>query len=161
MPITKQGPSGGIGGNSFDDRGGIPVTQIRQVIVHWGSYVNKIEIHYDPSGGTEAVFSHGNTDGPNVDAFVLDPDDYLVGIMGTFGNLKGDDGPYVRTISFLTVKGTKSQEWGGATPGGSFPSPSTWAPIWNYSYTACPGTPIIAFFGGSGDYINNIGVYIG
>src|SRR6185437_16916025 len=107
----QQGPAGGTGGSPYnDDR---PGSHITQVIVTWGAYVNTIETHW--SDGTK--LKHGNKDGPNIDAFVVNPGDSLVGIAGDIGNLHDDGGPYVAAIRFISKNGSQSNVYGGNAPG--------------------------------------------
>jgi hypothetical protein len=74
-----------------------PGDPINQIIVHHGAYVDGIEIGW--SNGTTS--KHGESGGPNLDAFVLNPDEHLTAIDGTIGNLPDDGGPYVVSIRFV------------------------------------------------------------
>ncbi|MGO9438292.1 MAG: jacalin-like lectin [Terracidiphilus sp.] len=158
--MAQQGPSGGNGGSAYSDNK--PGTQITQVIVTWGAYVNTLETHW--SDGT--VTKHGAVDGPNIDAFVLNPGDLLVGIVGQTGNLDGDGGPYVATISFTSKNGSNSNVYGGAAPGpgggvfGSIIHPgNNFVNLSPYSYSAPAGQAIVGFWGRSGNYIDQIGIF--
>jgi len=89
----QRGPSGGTGGEPFSDSPGT----INHIIVHHGAYVDAIEIGW--RDGTTS--KHGEGGGPNVDTFVLNPDEHLTAIDGTIGNLPDDGGPYVVSIRFV------------------------------------------------------------
>ena len=142
-----------------DDRPGSHVTQ---VIVTWGAYVNTLETRWSDG----AVTKHGNKDGPNIDAFVLNPGDSLIAIAGHIGNLQGDGGPYVATIRFMSRNGNNSNVFGGLAPGGGggvlgpiFSPPSTFDNLQPYTFSAPNAQDIIGFFGRSGNYIDAIGIY--
>jgi hypothetical protein len=70
--------------------------------------------------------------------FNLDPDEYLIGISGTFGD-------HINSIMFYTNKRT-SPTYGGS--GGTD----------TFSYTAPTGQRIVGFFGRAGDNLDAIGV---
>jgi jacalin-like lectin domain-containing protein len=157
--MAQQGPSGGNGGSPFFDKP--PSSQIRQIIVHYGAYVNKIEVHYDD--GT--VFVHGNQDAPGVDLFRINQGDALTGITGITGNSNVGSGSCVVSIGFISAAGVKSPVWGGVIPGpgggvlGAVSCPgSHFVNLAGYSYSAPAGQQITAFFGRSSDYIDQIGI---
>jgi hypothetical protein len=161
--MAQQGASGGNGGQAFSDNR--PASQITQVIITWGAYINTLETHW--ADGT--VIKHGNVDGPNIDAFVLNDGDLLIAISGSTGNLDGDGGPYVVSIAFTSQNGTTtstSSPYGGVAPGqpggiigGILHPPSFYGNLAVYSYTAPAGQSIVGFFGRSGNYIDAIGIF--
>jgi hypothetical protein len=146
--MGQQGPSGGTGGQPYNDNN--TTSSLRQLIVHHGDYIDKIELHYDD--GT--IFNHGGNGGDHVDAFVLVEGDYLVGIEGLTGTHNGDDGVYVVTLCFVTQKGAKSPTYGHED--GDW---ANWPTLSNYSYTAPEGEVITAFWGRCNKFIDAIGIY--
>ena len=137
------GPSGGTGGEPFSDSPGT----INQIIVHHGAYVDGIEIGWND--GTTS--KHGEGGGPNVDTFILNPDEHLTAIDGTIGNLPDDGGPYVVSIRFVVSTGNTVRRSAilGADHG-------TCA----FQYTAPSNASIVGFFGRSGKYLDAIGVLL-
>ena len=160
---SESGVSGGNGGSEFRDTPS--GAQIRKIVVHHGSYVNTIEVHYDDGN----VFSHGVKAAPHVDSFVLGPGDFLIGIKGKTGNLDQDGGPYVEKISFVSNSGNQSPTWGGELPdpnllnqldiqvGGA----RNFVGEAGFAYNAPAGKSIVGFYGRSGDYIDQIGILVG
>jgi hypothetical protein len=146
--MGQQGPSGGTGGQFYNDNN--PNSLIRQIIVHHGDYIDKIEMHYDD--GT--VFSHGGGGGDQVNAFVLAPGDSLKGIVGLTGSHKDDPGPYVVTISFVSSAGVKSPTWGHEDQDWG-----NWPQLDNYSYTAPDGEVITGFVGNCNAFVDSIGIF--
>jgi hypothetical protein len=139
-----QGPSGGQGGEPFDhwkttngetEIAGIGVLQdssIRCIFVRYRqpSTSSPRNGYCDPPPGPLSFNGGGG--------FNLDPDEYLIGISGRFGD-------HINSIMFYTNKRT-SPAFGGS--GGTD----------TFSYTAPTGQRIVGFFGRAGDNLDAIGV---
>ena len=120
---------------------------INHIIVHHGAYVDAIEIGW--RDGTTS--KHGEGGGPNVDTFVLNPDEHLTAIDGTIGNLPDDGGPYVVSIRFVGEHREHSASVGNSRHGSRHV---------RVQYTAPPNASIVGFFGRSGKYLDAIGVLL-
>jgi hypothetical protein len=145
--MGQQGPSGGGDGNMYNDNN--PRSLIRQLTVHHGAYIDKIEILYDD--GT--VFSHGGGGGDHVDVFVLNKGDYLQGVLGTVGAQQNDGGPYVVTIGFISGAGISSPIWGHEEFG------NLWTGTPAFQYSAPADEVITGFFGTCFKYVDSIGIF--
>lgn len=144
-----QGPSGGSGGSEFDfwaESGG--ATDVSSIGVIETGTIRCIVIGYretptNPSQFTS--FRHGacgtaageiGFDGSR--GFSLDPDEYLLGVAGRYGD-------HIDSIRFFTNK-RNSPVYGGS--GGSR----------TFGYTAPSGQMIVALFGRAGDNLDSVGV---
>jgi len=131
----KCGPSGGIGGEDFEDILPPAGKKIREITVWYEDIVEAIQIAW--SDGSSDKHGRGNH---HPTPIPLAEDEYLVGIAGRYG--RGVD-----SISFVTTKRTHGP-YGG--DGGDV----------EYFYNVDPASPqahIIAFFGRAGENLDAIG----
>lgn len=144
-----QGPSGGTGGASFDFWGDSShATVVSSVGVIDTGQIRCLQITYrgtPTNPGRPTTFSHGSCDtGAGTPGFTgsrgfsLDPDEYLIGVAGRYGD-------HIDSIQFFTNK-RNSPVFGGS--GGSV----------TFGYTAPAGHMIVAFTGQAGDSLDAIGV---
>lgn len=130
-----QGPFGGSGGTRFRDRVP-PGSQVQQINIRSGIYVDSLQIDL----GGYSLPKHGG-DGGTPDAIVLQPGEILTGI-------SGQHGAYVDVIYFTTnfrTYGPYGQRKPNLTP---------------FYYRVGPGQRIVGFCGGSGIYVDAIGVMV-
>lgn len=138
MSETNSGISGGEGGIPMMDYF-VPVgARIREVEVTSGWFVDSIKVVYvDAAGNMQALPGLGGN-GADVHHFVLEDDEYLVGISGRSNQ-------YVDSICFHTNKRV-SPTYGG--DGGEVA----------YSFLAAEGSEVVGFLGRADWYIDAIGV---
>ena len=131
------GPSGGLGGNKFDDgqTGGRRITEVR---VYSGEFVDSIQIIYTNQVNQVIVGSKHGGPGGNLSVLKLSPNEYITTVGGKYGW-------YVDSLFMKTNKG-QVKKWGGA--GGNV----------DFFYSVPPGTHIHGFFGRAGKYVDSIGV---
>lgn len=132
----KCGPSGGIGGEDFEDICPPQGKKISEITVWYEDVVEAIQIAWS---GDSSSDKHGRGD-DHPTPITLDEDEYLIGISGRYG--VGAD-----SISFVTTKNTYGP-YGG--DGGDV----------EYFYNVDPASPqahIIGFCGRAGDAIDAIG----
>lgn len=132
----KSGPSGGRGGDDFQDNFSSEGLKIKRIDIWHGNRIDAIQIYW--SNGTHSN-KHGGGGGTQT-KIELDNDEYLVGIQGRYGAT-------VDSISLTTTKRSLGK-YGG--DGGNV----------SFDYNTSPQMPkieIIAFFGRSGDKIDAIG----
>jgi predicted flap endonuclease-1-like 5' DNA nuclease len=138
MSETNIGVSGGEGGIPIMDYIVPSAARIREVEVTSGWFVDSIKVIYvDASGAVQALPGIGGN-GADVHRFVLEADEYLVGISGRSSQ-------YVDSICFHTNKRV-SPAYGGE--GGDEA----------YSFLAAEGSEVVGFFGKADWYIDAIGV---
>lgn len=138
--VFKCGYSGGYGGREFSDDALPALSKVVQVKVRHGRSIDAIQIIHETSSGVRHPMSaHGGNGGREED-FLLDDDEFIIGITGRFGNR-------VDSIQFITNK-QRSQMFGGNGGGAS------------YLYEAPDGTEIAGFFGRSGNVIDAIGIIL-
>ncbi|KAI7729332.1 hypothetical protein M8C21_025850 [Ambrosia artemisiifolia] len=144
------GPWGACGGKPWDD--GVFST-IKQIRVRLGdmNVIYGLEFEYMKSDG-ESVLSpiHGGTDGNEIHLVNLDSnDEFLIGISGFYGPVKGFDGlEAIVSISFhtnLRVHGPYGEERG--------------AGYVSYSSTASSGK-VVGFHGRKNGFLGAIGVHM-
>ena len=131
------GPSGGLGGNRFDD-GQTGGRRIKEVRVYSGAFVDSIQVIYiDQTNQIIPGGKHGGSGG-NLSVLKLTLDEYITTVGGKYGS-------YVDSLFMKTSKG-QVKKWGGA--GGNV----------GFFYSVPPGTHIHGFFGSAGKYLDSIGV---
>ncbi len=135
--FSQFGPSGGHGGNRFND-GARRGQKVKEVKVYSGALIDSIQVVY--TGQTNQTFAgkkHGGSGG-NLSVLRLAADEYITTIGGKYGNL----------VDSLYIKTNKGQvkKWGGS--GGKV----------KFYYNVPPGTSICGFFGRAGKYVDSIGV---
>ncbi len=144
MEITTLGTSGGEGGYPFAEYAIPDGTRIAAIRVLSGWYVDSIQLVYVDAAGNETpmetVGGAGLHFAERENQFVLDGDEYLVGISGTSGQ-------YVDNIRFHTNK-RDSDMFGGSGGENSF------------SFMADAGRQVIGFFGRADWYLDAIGVLV-
>jgi hypothetical protein len=130
--------AGGNGGSEFKDSE-IPLrSRISEIRIHCGAFLDSIQAVYILQEGT--LFEgpvHGGNGGRSY-AFKLDPDEYVTGISGRYGN-------NIDSIVIITNKRT-SQKFGG-NGGGN-----------NFKIDVPAGAQGVGFFGRSGNYLDAIGL---
>lgn len=138
--FSKCGPSGGLGGNNFDD-GQIGNRKITEVRISYGWYIDSIEIVYDIAGSKQ-VKKHGGNGG-NLETFKLGADEQITEIGGKHAK-------YVNSLQIKTNKGrTKTWDLKRDLPDSR-----------DFIYSVPPGSRIDAFWGREGSYLDAIGVII-
>lgn len=144
MEITTLGTSGGEGGYPFAEYAIPDGTRIAAIRVLSGWYVDSIQLVYADAAGNETpmetVGGAGLHFAERENQFVLDGDEYLIGISGTSGQ-------YVDNIRFHTNK-RDSDMFGGRGGENSF------------SLMANAGRQVIGFFGRADWYLDAIGVLV-
>lgn len=144
MKITTLGTSGGEGGYPFAEYAIPDGARIAAIRVLSGWYVDSIQLVYADAAGNETpmetVGGAGLHFAERENLFVLDSDEYLVGISGTSGQ-------YVDNIRFHTNK-RDSELFGGRGGDNSF------------SFMADAGSQVIGFFGRADWYLDAIGVLV-
>ena len=130
--------AGGHGGSSFNDMQ-IPFgARVLEIRVYSGDEVDSVQMVYAlPDGRTFTGPTHGGGGG-RLNVFRLDPDEYVVGISGRFGD-------YVDSLRIHTNKRT-SPTYGGI--GGDR----------DYRIDVERGHQAVGFLGRSGDYLDAIGL---
>ncbi len=99
---------GGAGGNAYEDIDNrVPAnSRIREIRIRNGLYIDGIQFIYELPDGTSVDGPyHGGTGGLPMPPFILDFDEYITNISGTYGD-------YVNTLVITTNKRT-SEEYGG------------------------------------------------
>jgi hypothetical protein len=130
--------AGGRGGSSFSDRDMPPGARIAEVRVRAGDHVDSIQaIYVLADGRTLEGARHGGTGG-RMETFRLDPDEYIVGISGRYGE-------YVDSIRIHTNRRT-SQTFGGR--GGNR----------DFRIDIPAGNRAVGFLGRAGDSVDAIGL---
>ena len=144
MKTTALGTSGGQGGYPFAEYAIPDGTRIAEIRVLSGWYVDSIQVIYADAAGNETPMEQVGGAGlhfaEHENRFVLDADEYLVGISGASGQ-------YVDNICFHTNKRV-SDVYGGR--GGENP----------FSYMADAGSQIIGFYGRADWYLDAVGVLV-
>lgn len=130
--------AGGNGGSEFKDSE-IPLrSQFSEIRIHCGAFLDSIQAVYTRQEGT--LFEgpvHGGNGGRSY-VFKLDPDEYVTGISGRYGN-------NIDSIVIITNKRT-SQKFGG-NGGGN-----------NFKINVPAGAQAVGFIGRSGNYLDAIGL---
>lgn len=136
QPIELEGPSGGTGGQPFDDAVPVPQPGLpTQLVFRSGSYIDSLQFSYDNG----VSLKHGGNGGQQQTTWNLVACEIVTNINGKYGS-------YVDSMSISTNK--RKGQFGGS--GGDAP----------YNYTAPPNFAIVGFAGRSGNYIDAIGVRI-
>lgn len=135
------GPSGGLGGNKFNDgqTGNRKITEVR---ISSGWYIDSIQLVYNIAGSPKVNPKHGGSGG-KLKSFKLGVDEQITEIGGKHTK-------YVNTLWIKTNKG-RTEKWGGT---------KEWSDNRDFIYSVPPGTRIDGFWGRSGWYIDAIGVII-
>ena len=138
MSKAKVGPSGGDGGLPIEGYEIPAGARIRQIRVTYGWFVDSIQVAYtDADGNLQALPGIGGH-GEREHLFILDADEYLVGVSGR-------SGAYVDSIRFHTNKRV-SPTFGGE--GGEV----------EFTLLAPEGSEVVGFFGRADWYIDAIGI---
>ncbi|GIV69235.1 jacalin-like lectin [Caldilinea sp.] len=138
MSKAKVGPSGGEGGLPIEGYEIPAGARIRQIRVTYGWFVDSIQVAYaDADGNLQALPGIGGH-GEREHLFILDADEYLVGVSGR-------SGAYVDSIRFHTNKRV-SPTFGGE--GGEV----------EFTLLAPEGSEVVGFFGRADWYIDAIGI---
>lgn len=138
MNKAKIGPSGGEGGLPIEGYEIPAGARIRQIRVTYGWFVDSIQVAYVDAGGNLQALPGIGGHGEHERLFLLDADEYLVGVSGR-------SGAYVDSIRFHTNKRV-SPTYGGA--GGEV----------DFSFLASEGSEVVGFFGCADWYIDAIGI---
>jgi hypothetical protein len=151
------GPSGGYGGDAFDDGQVGDDWELGQIYVWSGDWINGIIPVWRPHGSRETVgqdwwqgAQHGGRGDPLSDlgdfrdplVVGLDPDEYVIRMEGTYGL-------YVNQLKFHSNFG---REWSY----GNVAGPRQFD--YNHGY-GLDGYEILTFHGASGIYLDSLGVH--
>lgn len=139
MANVTLGPTGGEGGKDFAIYSIPADAKLREIHVYAFGYVDALQLKYEINGDISELPRIGGHSGLH-HAFVLDADEYLVGVSGRSGD-------YIDSIRFHTNKRTSDSfgGWGGST---------------DFSFEAPAGGEIAGFFGRADWYIDALGVLI-
>lgn len=137
----KEGPTGGFGGSEFAM---VPVghryeARLSEVRIRSGALIDAILLVYLHKDGHKTTRGWIGGSGGEESYFSLDPDEYIIAVFGTRGDL-------VNSLQIKTNK--KTSDVFGKDDG-----------YRSYSYVAPINTEIAGFFGRSGKYIDALGVY--
>jgi Jacalin-like lectin domain len=155
MTLFRVGPSGGIGGNAFDDDkdapGVVDNSFVSVIDVFAGQFVNSIQFFNTTSSNAPAPLpKHGVDSGPR-NRIVLEPNEYIVAISGKAGQ-------YVDSISIRTRTSAgveKSYGPFGGLGGEEFVYEAPVLPA-----PADPDIVIAGVHGGAGAIIDSLGVIL-
>lgn len=139
MSTVVFGPSGGVGGQPFDDEPPAEHAKVRELRVWAGAQVDAIQTVLDVDGEAVEGVKHGGNSG-NLSVLTLGDNEYITEVYGRFGS-------YIEILNIRTNKG-QSRRFGGQ--GG----------IIDFLYVAPSGFQIIGFWGRSGRLIDSLGVHI-
>ncbi|KAK9073476.1 hypothetical protein SSX86_007800 [Deinandra increscens subsp. villosa] len=151
MTISRDaGPWGAAGGKSWDD--GV-FSMIKQIRVHVGvlNVIYALQFEYQKRNGDSVLSQmHGGTDGSKIELVNLDDkNEYLTGISGFYGPVKGYDGlEAIASISFHTNKRTHGPY--GDEKGAGYV---------HFSSTPFAGK-IVGLHGRSNGFLSAIGVHV-
>lgn len=140
------GPSGGPGGNSFNDH--LFVVQlgdisrdVGEITIRAGKYIDAVNIGFRAGGSMHSsVDQHGGTGGQRY-VFKLGQGEKIISMNGTYGK-------YVHQLQFHTDRNRSSRVYGGDKGPASF------------HYRAPSNCSIVGFTGRSGAQIDAIGVVL-
>ena len=143
------GVSGGTGGRTFSERaadtvvGGRYDEWINKLFFRSADFVDGIQIGFRAINGTEwASVHHGGTGGRDGTFTIIDGE-YITAVWGNFGGLRGSQ------VNYMTIRTNRNrEEQFGAYHGST-----------GFSFELPPGYEVCGFFGASGTYLDNIGVY--
>lgn len=139
MPIC--GPSGGSGGQAFDDQAQIPpISKVIELTIRAGAWVDAIEITHAPNAGGPLSLKHGGNGGV-AKQLVMIPGEYITKIEGLADQ-------YVEWLQ-ITTSLSRHMEAG--------PNPRDRENFW---YEAPSGHEIAGLIGRSGLYLDAIGVVL-
>jgi hypothetical protein len=139
---SPTGPSGGTGGQYFEDTVFATTSgpgEVVEVRVRSGQYIDAVQVVVLVNGLEQELPIHGGGGG-YPQAFRLNPGEYIQAMGGRYGQ-------YVDSLFIRTSMG-RSQQWGGG--GGAA----------QYFYGALSGTRIRGFIGRAGQYVDAIGAMI-
>lgn len=136
------GPSGGVGGQRFNDFKFLNETRGRliEVRVRHGAFIDSVQTVYQKPDGSKVTSPRHGGGGGRLDVLRLASDEFIVRIEGKHGNV-------VDSLEIWTNKKRKAR-FGG--PGGAV----------DYSYTAIRGSRIQGFKGRAGKFLDAIGVVL-
>lgn len=97
MTINKLDPIGGLGGSEFTDYVIPTGTHLRGVRVYSADYVDALQLMYETANGDSEDLPKTGGLGGTPHSFALEPDEYLIGISGSYGW-------YINNIRFHTNK---------------------------------------------------------
>jgi hypothetical protein len=159
MALWSVGPSGGIGGDAFNDEklelspGFLGNSFVNAVDIFWGQFVNAIRFTVINATTQQAWQTpwHGLQNVGNAERIVLAPDEFIVAIRGKAGR-------YVDSISIHTRTSTGMDKSYGSFGGPGGEDFEYEAPL--LSPTAAPDIAIVGLFGGAGQIIDSLGVLL-
>lgn len=144
--MVAEGPSGGIGGNRFDDTslGQLPVPFTFQVWFN-SSYIRGIQSFDGPTYMHGTPDTSGCAGQASPQTFALQSGEYVTAVNGTFNNFS--DGVRVTSITILTNLNSVGYSYG---PGGGV----------DFQYGIPAGMQLMCFIGRSGLDIDALGAVI-
>ena len=159
--VTTLGPEGStIEAIEFylQPRSDIPKSRISKLLINGGWAVDKLQVEYENTAveppQTYVSFPAGGGGGNHTE-FVIDPDDYITGLVGSWGRqAPGYPKEEIISLQFETYKGVQSPEFGGG---------NAKKEVEAFNFKAPEGCEIIGFFGAYGGHQNclvRIGVYL-
>jgi hypothetical protein len=144
--MPDYGPVGGPGGGPFDDLTdlGLDASTMRIVglVIRSGEYIDAIRPIYTDGSGKLELPKHGGEGGGEV-SFGMRPGEFITEISGRSGEF----------VDSLTIETNFGLRVGFGGPGGG--------PVEGYELPPdSAGTQeVVAFFGGSGEYLDRIGIH--
>lgn len=139
MSTVVFGPSGGIGGQPFDDEPPDEGASVREIRVWSGSTLDAIQLVLDIGGEAVERTKHGGNAG-NLSIMKLDETEFITEVYGRYSG-------YIESLSIRTNLG-KNRRFGAL------------AGVMDFLYVAPPGFHIIGFWGRSSRVIDSIGVHL-
>ncbi len=133
------GPSGGVGGQPFDDCPPYENACVSEVRIWSGSCVDALQIVLGIDGEDCESVKHGGSGG-NLGIMKLAAGEYITEIYGRYGS-------YVDSLSLRTNMG-QVRRFGGQ--GGHS----------EFIYTAPPGYGVIGFWGRAGHILDAVGIHL-
>lgn len=133
------GPSGGVGGQPFDDNPPYANTAVREIRIWSGTCVNAIQLVLDLDGESLEYQKHGGPGG-HLGVLTLAEDEYIAEIYGQYSS-------YIDSLSIRTSHG-QMRRFGGQ--GGHS----------EFIYVAPAGFQIIGFWGRAGHILDALGIHL-
>lgn len=139
MSSAVLGPSGGVGGQPFDDEPTEDGARLREIRVWAGNTIDAVQLVVEIEGQTIERPKHGGAGG-NLGIVRLADDEYVTEIYGRYGS-------YIEQLSIRTNNG-QTGRFGGRGGANEF------------LYVAPDGYKIVGLWGRAGRILDAIGVHI-
>jgi hypothetical protein len=138
--LYRMGPSGGVGGGPFFDKGMPSGSRVSEVRVRHGAWIDAVQMIHKLSDGQPLSLPRHGGGGGTRSVFRLGPGEYLRAVSGRYGR-------FVDSIRFYSNM-KSSPLYGGR--GGAV----------DFYYQAPADYEIVGFLGRSGKFLDSIGVVL-